>query len=68
VRSAVLAGYGVTFISRSAVEADLASGRLAEARIRGLNLVRDISLVRAARRASTRVADAFVAFAKDRQR
>jgi DNA-binding transcriptional LysR family regulator len=68
VRSAVLAGYGVTFISRSAVEADLASGRLAEARVRGLNLVRDISLVRAARRASTRVADAFVAFAKDRQR
>jgi DNA-binding transcriptional LysR family regulator len=68
VRSAVLAGYGVTFISRSAVEADLGSGRLAEARVRGLNLVRDISLVRAARRASTRVADAFVAFAKDRQR
>jgi DNA-binding transcriptional LysR family regulator len=68
VRSAVLAGYGVTFISRSAVEADLASGRLAEARVRGLNLVRDISLVRAARRASTRVADAFVTFAKDRQR
>ena len=68
VRSAVLAGYGVTFISRSAVEADLASGRSQKARVRGLNLVRDISLVRAARRASTRVADAFCAFAKDRQR
>jgi DNA-binding transcriptional LysR family regulator len=68
VRSAVLAGYGLTFISRSAVEAELASGRLAEARVRGLNLVRDISLVRAARRATTRVADAFVVFATERQR
>jgi DNA-binding transcriptional LysR family regulator len=68
VRSAVIAGYGVTFISRSAVEDELSSGRLAEARVRGLNLVRDISLVRAARRASTRVAEAFVAFAKEQQR
>jgi DNA-binding transcriptional LysR family regulator len=68
VKSAVEAGHGVTFISRSAVEDELASGRLGEARVRGLNLVRDISLVRAARRAATRVADAFVAFAKDRQR
>ena len=46
VRSAVLAGYGVTFISRSAVEQELAAGTLAEARVRGLNLVRDVSLVR----------------------
>ena len=67
VRSAALAGYGLTFISRSAVEDELASGRLAEARVRGLNLVRDISLVRAARRASTRVAEAFVTFAKEQQ-
>lgn len=68
VRSAVLAGYGLTFISRSAVEDELASGRLTEARVRGLNLVRDISLVRAARRASTRVAEAFVVFATEQQR
>jgi DNA-binding transcriptional LysR family regulator len=68
VRSAVLAGYGVTLLSRSAVEEELASGRLAEARVRGLNLVRDISLVRAARRSSTRVADAFIAFANERKR
>jgi DNA-binding transcriptional LysR family regulator len=66
VRSAVLAGYGVTFISRSAVEAELASGRLGEARVRGLNLVRDVSLVRAARKSPTRVAEAFVAFGKER--
>jgi DNA-binding transcriptional LysR family regulator len=66
VRSAVLAGYGVTFISRSAVEAELAAGRLGEARVRGLNLVRDVSLVRAARKSPTRVAEAFVAFGKER--
>lgn len=68
VRSAVLAGYGLTFISRSAVDEELASARLTEARVRGLNLVRDVSLVRAARRTATRVADAFVTFAKERQR
>ncbi len=66
VRSAVHAGYGVTFISRSAVESDLASGALGEARVRGLNLVRDVALVRAARRSSTRVAEAFVTFAAER--
>ena len=66
VRSAVLAGYGVTFISRSAVEQELAAGTLAEARVRGLNLVRDVSLVRAARRTPTRVAEAFVAFGRER--
>ena len=35
VRRAVEAGYGVTFISRTAVESDLAAGRLAEARVAG---------------------------------
>src|SRR6186997_1579223 len=52
VKSAVEAGHGVTFISRTAVERELASG--------------EISLVRAAGRVSTRVADAFVDFARDR--
>jgi DNA-binding transcriptional LysR family regulator len=66
VRSAVLGGYGITFISRSAVESELAAGRLAEARVRGLNLVRDVSLVRATRRTPTRVAEAFVAFGTER--
>src|SRR2546430_930123 len=36
VKSAVMAGYGVTFISRSAIEAELASGSLAVARVEGL--------------------------------
>jgi DNA-binding transcriptional LysR family regulator len=66
VKSAVEAGHGVGFISRTAVERELASGVLAEARVRGLEPSREISLVRAAGRVSTRVADAFVAFARDR--
>ena len=66
VRSAVRAGFGVAFISRTAIEADLASGAIAEARVEGLEPVREISLVRAAGRTSTRIAQAFVAFALDR--
>jgi DNA-binding transcriptional LysR family regulator len=65
VRRAVEAGYGVTFISRTAVESDLAAGRLAEARVDGLDATREISLASASGRARTRVADAFVAFARD---
>jgi DNA-binding transcriptional LysR family regulator len=64
VRRAVEAGYGVTFISRTAVESDLAAGRLAEARVEGLDATREISLASATGRARTRVADAFVAFAR----
>jgi DNA-binding transcriptional LysR family regulator len=66
VRRAVEAGYGVTFISRTAVEVELAAGRLVEARVEGLEATREISLASAAGRARTRVADAFVAFARER--
>jgi DNA-binding transcriptional LysR family regulator len=65
-RSAVLAGYGVTFISRSAVETDVAAGTLAIARVEGLDASREISLVRSAGRAETRVAQTFVDFARTR--
>jgi DNA-binding transcriptional LysR family regulator len=63
VRSAVLAGHGVTFISRLAIEADLAAGVIATARVRGLDPVREIYLVRASGRTETRAARAFVAYA-----
>ena len=66
VRSAVQAGYGVAFISRTAVETELAAGTLAAARVEGLEATREISLVRATGRTPTRVADAFVAFARER--
>ncbi len=66
VKSAVEAGHGVTFISRTAVEPELAAGTLAAARVEGLEPSREISLVRATGRVSTRVADAFVEFARER--
>jgi DNA-binding transcriptional LysR family regulator len=66
VTSAVRSGYGVTFISRSSVENDLAAGTLVEARVGELVLEREIYLVRATGRAETRAARAFVGFAKER--
>jgi DNA-binding transcriptional LysR family regulator len=66
VLSAVRAGYGVTFISRRSVEADLASGTLAEARVEGLELERDVFVVRATGRVETRAARAFLEFAAGR--
>jgi DNA-binding transcriptional LysR family regulator len=65
-RSAVVAGYGVTFISRSAIEADIAAGTVAVGRVEGLEPSREISLVRSAGRAETRVAQEFVTFARSR--
>ena len=65
VRSAVLAGHGVTFISRLAIEADLAAGRIATARVRGLDPVREIFVVRAGGRSETRATRAFLAFARE---
>jgi len=66
VRVAVRAGFGVSFISRTSVEADLAEGAIAEARVEGLEPAREISLVRATGRRPTRLAEAFVAFARER--
>jgi DNA-binding transcriptional LysR family regulator len=65
-RSAVVAGLGVTFISRSAIEADIAAGTVDIGRVEGLDPSRTISLVRSAGRAETRVAQAFVEFARSR--
>jgi DNA-binding transcriptional LysR family regulator len=66
VKSAVEAGHGVTFISRTAVERELEAGTLVEAAVEGLEPSRDISLVRATGRVATRVADEFVEFARAR--
>jgi DNA-binding transcriptional LysR family regulator len=65
-RSAVIAGFGVTFISRSAIEADVNAGTISVARVAGLEPSREISLVRSAGRAETRVAQMFVDFARTR--
>ena len=65
VRSAVVAGRGIAFISRLAIEADLGAGRIATARVRGLDPVREIFLARASGRSETRAARAFIAFAQE---
>ncbi len=66
VKSAVVAGYGVTFISRSAVESELRSGQLAVAKVRGLQPAREIALVRSVGRAPSHLAEAFLEFARGR--
>jgi len=65
VRSAVVAGHGIAFISRLAIEADLDAGRIAIARVRGLDPVREIFLARANGRSETRAARAFTSFARE---
>ena len=66
VRAAVEAGYGVTFISRTAVEAGLEAGTLAAAQVEGMEASREISLASATGRTRSRVAEAFVEFARGR--
>lgn len=65
VRSAVQAGHGATFISKRAVEADLESGTLARISVKGLDLQRQVSIVRAAGRVPTRAAEAFLSFSRE---
>jgi DNA-binding transcriptional LysR family regulator len=66
VKSAVAAGHGVGFISRTALEDELAEGALAAATVKGLRPARQVWLVRAAGRVPTRAAEAFVEFARSR--
>jgi len=66
IKSAVAAGYGVSFISKTAVEGELAAGTLAAAQVEGIEPARQIFLVRARGRSMTRAAEAFVEFAKER--
>jgi DNA-binding transcriptional LysR family regulator len=64
VKSAVAAGYGVAFISRTAIEGELAAGTLATARVSGVEPVRQIYVVRAKGRVPTRAAQSFLEFAR----
>jgi DNA-binding transcriptional LysR family regulator len=66
VKSAVAAGYGVAFISRTAIEAELAAGSLATARVEGVEAVRQIYAVRPRNRVLSRAAEAFLALARSR--
>jgi DNA-binding transcriptional LysR family regulator len=64
VKAAVQGGYGVTFISRTSVEAELEAGTFGSARVEGLAPAREILLVRASGRSTTRAAQAFLDFAR----
>jgi DNA-binding transcriptional LysR family regulator len=66
IKSAVAAGYGEAFFSRTAIEGELAAGRLAAAQVEGVEPARQIYIVRARRRSATRAADAFLSFVKER--
>ena len=66
VKSAVAAGFGVAFISRTAIEAELAAGTLATARVAGVEPARQIYVVRPRGRTLSRPAETFLAFARER--
>jgi DNA-binding transcriptional LysR family regulator len=66
VKSAVAAGYGVAFISRTAIEGELAAGTLAAARVAGVEPSRQLYGVRAKGRVPSRVGAAFLAFSRER--
>jgi DNA-binding transcriptional LysR family regulator len=66
VKTAVSAGYGVAFISRTAIEGEVASGALEVARVAGIEVARQIYVVRARSRMLSRGADEFLAFARAR--
>jgi len=68
VKSAVASGFGVAFISRTAIEGELAAGTLGLARVEGLEPARQIYVVRAKGRPLTRAARAFLDFAEERTR
>jgi DNA-binding transcriptional LysR family regulator len=66
VKSAVAAGYGVAFISKTAIEGELAAGTLAWARVAGIEPSRQLYVVRAKGRRPSRAADEFLTFARER--
>jgi DNA-binding transcriptional LysR family regulator len=66
VKSAVSAGFGVAFISRTAIEGELTAGTLAAARVPGVEAARQIYVVRAKGRPATRAAEAFLEFAREK--
>jgi DNA-binding transcriptional LysR family regulator len=64
VTTAVRSGIGVSFISRSAVERELAAGTLAEAHVAELELEREIFLIRASGRSESAASRAFVEYGR----
>jgi DNA-binding transcriptional LysR family regulator len=64
VKAAVLDGFGITVISRLAVEREVAEGSLVALDVEGTELARDFSSVRHAGRTPSRITTAFLEFAR----
>ncbi len=64
IKDAVKRGLGVSFVSRSTVERELASGELRAVLVRGLALTRDLYAVYHRRRPLSPAAFAFLNFLK----
>jgi DNA-binding transcriptional LysR family regulator len=64
IKDAVRRGLGVSFVSRSTVERELATGELVTVPVRGLVLTRDLYAVYHRRRPLSRVSSAFLHFLK----
>jgi DNA-binding transcriptional LysR family regulator len=64
VKAAVLDGFGITVISRLAVEREVAEGSLVALDVQGAELARDFSSVRHAGRTPSRITTAFLEFAR----
>ncbi|MDX6533916.1 MAG: hypothetical protein QOF68_1660 [Gaiellales bacterium] len=64
-KAAVVGGYGVSFLSRLAVERELRLGTLAVAEVAGIDPIRDFSTVRPAGAEPSRPVAAFLAWSAD---
>ncbi len=68
VKNAVMAGAGVTYLSKYAVANEVAAGTLAVARLADFRIERFFSFIHARRRSLSHAAAAFVAYLEERSR
>jgi len=65
IKEALIAGFGISILSRTSIRRGLRDGSLKEVRIRGLRLERDFYQVIHRQRALSSVSDAFIQFLKN---
>ena len=65
IKEALIAGFGISILSRTSIRRELRDGSLKEVRIRGLRLERDFYQVIHRQRALSSVSDAFIQFLKN---
>ena len=62
VKHAVMAGAGVTYLSKFAVRSDVRNGMLAIVRVADFQITRDFSIVRSRTRAQSKAVEAFLRY------